>query len=204
MSLETQQHRNDGVARYGDIILARHGQPALSRKCWLSADQYRHWWGLYDEGGLKAGQATPDSIIDTARQAGIIYASTLRRAQETAAAVAQGKGIQTDAIFVEAPLPPPHWPDWFKLPPRFWGVVARLWWHAFDHHDGQETRREAETRAGRAADLLIHSASEGHDVLVLAHGYFNHMIGRALKARGWKLVHNQGFKYWSQRRYRRG
>ena len=25
--------------------------------------------------------------------------------------------------------------------------------------------------------------------------------GRALKADGWKLVQNQGFKYWSQRRY---
>jgi hypothetical protein len=38
-------------------------------------------------------------------------------------------------------------------------------------------------------------------VLVLAHGYFNHMVGRRLRADGWTLVHNQGFKYWSQRRF---
>ena len=38
-------------------------------------------------------------------------------------------------------------------------------------------------------------------MLVFAHGYFNHMVGRALKEDGWKLVQNQGFKYWSQRRY---
>ena len=44
-------------------------------------------------------------------------------------------------------------------------------------------------------------AAEGRDVLVFAHGYFNHMVGSRLKAGGWALVHNQGFKYWSQRRY---
>ncbi|MGK2255661.1 MAG: hypothetical protein ACI8Y6_000959, partial [Brevundimonas sp.] len=44
-------------------------------------------------------------------------------------------------------------------------------------------------------------AETGQDVLVFAHGYFNHMVGARLKADGWKLVHNQGFKYWSQRRY---
>ena len=27
------------------------------------------------------------------------------------------------------------------------------------------------------------------------------LVGRRLKADGWKLVHNQGYKYWSQRRY---
>jgi len=79
--------------------------------------------------------------------------------------------------------------------------VSRFWWHAFDHHGGQETRAQAEARADQAAQKLIARAENGQDVLVFAHGYFNHMVGRALKADGWKLVQNQGFKYWSQRRY---
>jgi tryptophan synthase beta chain len=66
---------------------------------------------------------------------------------------------------------------------------------------GQETRAQAEARADQAAQKLIARAENGQDVLVFAHGYFNHMVGRALKADGWKLVQNQGFKYWSQRRY---
>ncbi|WP_312820851.1 histidine phosphatase family protein [Brevundimonas sp.] len=198
MSLDTPH-----ITRLGDIVLARHGKPALSRKCWLTAQQYRDWWGRYDAGGLLEGQAVPPGIMQTAREAGTIYASTLRRAQETAAAVSQGQPVHTHAVFVEAPLPPPHWPDWFKMPPRLWGVVARLWWHVFNHHDGQESRLEAEARAGRAADMLIERALAGQDVLVLAHGYFNHMIGQQLKARGWKLVDDQGFKYWCQRRFRR-
>ena len=120
---------------------------------------------------------------------------------ETAQAVSAGREVMVDALFIEAPLPPPHFPAWIKLSPRYWGVISRIWWHAFNHHEGQETRAEAEVRADQAARILIARASEGQDVLVLAHGYFNHMVGQRLKAHGWRLAHNQGFKYWSQRRY---
>lgn len=189
--------------RRGAITLARHGEPMLSRKCWLTSDQYRAWWAKYEVLGLRAGQTPPAELVATAAGAGAIYSSTRPRAQETAAAVAAGKEVMADALFIEAPLPPPHFPAWFKLPPKYWGGISRFWWHAFNHHEGQETRREAEARAERAAQALIERAEGGDDVLVLAHGYFNHMVGKRLKRHGWKLVQNQGFKYWSQRRYQR-
>ena len=187
--------------RPGAIILTRHGEPALSRKCLITARQYGDWWAKYEIGGLLAGQTPPAELVATAQGAGAIYASTRQRAQETAAAVAAGREVMSDVMFIEAPLPPPPVPEWIKLSPKWWGVVSRFWWHAFDHHDGQETRAQAEARADQAARKLIERAESGQDVLVFAHGYFNHMVGRALKADGWKLVHNQGFKYWSQRRY---
>ncbi|WP_417232346.1 histidine phosphatase family protein [Brevundimonas sp.] len=188
-------------ARPGAIILARHGEPALSRKCMITATQYRDWWARYEDGGLLAGQTPPPALIAAAQGAGAIYASTRLRAQETAAAVADGREVMVDALFIEAPLPPPDFPDWFRLPPKYWGVVARFWWHVFNHHDGQETRLQAEARARQAAQALIDRAATGQDVLVFAHGYFNHMVGKRLKVAGWRLVQNQGFKYWSQRRY---
>lgn len=189
------------AARPGAIILARHGEPALSRKCLITARQYRDWWGQYEVGGLRAGQTPPAALVDAAAGAGAIYSSSRPRAQETARAVAAGREVMVDALFIEAPLPPPHLPDWIKLSPRWWGVVARFWWHLSDRHHQEETRAEAEVRAEQAAQALIARAAGGQDVLVLAHGYFNHMVGRRLKADGWRLVHNQGFKYWSQRRY---
>ena len=189
------------AVRPGAIILIRHGEPALSRKCLITARQYGDWWAKYEVGGLLAGQTPPAALIAAAEGAGAIYVSTRQRAQETAAAVAAGRETMTDALFIEAPLPPPPIPDWIKLSPKWWGVVSRFWWHAFNHHGGQETRAQAEVRAEQAARTLIVKAQGGKDVLVFAHGYFNHMVGRALKADGWKLVHNQGFKYWSQRRY---
>ena len=187
--------------RPGAIILARHGEPALSRKCLITATQYRDWWARYEDGGLLAGQTPPAALVIAAQGAGAIYASTRLRAQETAAAVADGREVMVDALFIEAPLPPPKLPEWFRLPPKYWGVVARFWWHVFNHHDGQETRLQAEARAKQAAQALIARAATGEDVLVFAHGYFNHMVGARLKVDGWRLVHNQGFKYWSQRRY---
>ena len=187
--------------RPGAITLTRHGEPALSRKCLITARQYGEWWAKYEIGGLLAGQTPPPELVAAAQGAGAIYASTRQRAQETAAAAAAGREVMADVMFIEAPLPPPPIPEWIKLSPKWWGVVSRFWWHAFDHHDGQETRAQAEARADQAARKLIARAESGQDVLVFAHGYFNHMVGRALKGEGWKLVHNQGFKYWSQRRY---
>ncbi|RZJ39751.1 MAG: histidine phosphatase family protein, partial [Brevundimonas sp.] len=35
------------AVRPGSITLARHGEPALSRKCMLTSDQYREWWARY-------------------------------------------------------------------------------------------------------------------------------------------------------------
>ncbi len=188
-------------AAFGAIILARHGEPALSRKCLITSDEYRDWWGRYEVGGLRAGQTPPQALLSAAEGAGAIYASSRRRAQETARAVARDREVLVDALFIEAPLPPPHFPSWIKLSPRYWGVISRFWWHVFNHHEGQETRAEAEVRADQAARILIARAGEGQDVLVLAHGYFNHMVGQRLKAHGWRLAHNQGFKYWSQRRF---
>ena len=189
------------AARPGTITLARHGEPALSRKVLISAREYGRWWADYEIGGLLAGQTPPADLMDTARGAGVIYSSTRPRAQQTAVAASAGRQIEIDALFIEAPLPPPRFPDWVRLSPKWWGVVSRFWWHTFNHHDGQETRQQAEARAKQAARLLIDRASEGHDVLVFAHGYFNHMVGRRLCADGWRLIHNQGFRYWSQRRY---
>ena len=190
--------------RTGAIILTRHGEPALSRKCRLSAREYGEWWGRYEVGGLRDGQTPPAALLAAAEGAGAIYASTRQRAQETASAVAAGREVMSDALFIEAPLPPPPFPDWIRLSPRTWGGVSRFWWHVFNHHGGQETRLEAEARARQAAAVLIRRAEGGQSVLVFAHGYFNHMVGRCLKAAGWRLVHDQGFKYWSQRRYEKG
>ena len=73
--------------RPGAITLARHGEPALSRKIRFNAPAYGDWWARYEEGGLLPGQTPPTSLLATARDAGTIIASTRRRSIETATAV---------------------------------------------------------------------------------------------------------------------
>jgi broad specificity phosphatase PhoE len=152
---------------------------------------------------LRLGQTPPGQLVVSVARCGAFIASTRLRSIESAQALAQGRDFAQDALFVEAPLPPPRWPSWIRMSPRTWGFFARFWWWFFNHHEGQETRREAEQRAGEAAAMLDDLAAGGEDVVVLAHGFFNFMVGRALRARGWRMTASEGYKYWSTRRFER-
>lgn len=192
-----------GAARPGGITLVRHGEPDISRKVRLSAAQYRDWWASYETKGLLAGQTPPPGLLDVARGAGTMVSSTRPRAIETAGAICCGKAYARDPLFVEAPLPPPRWPSWVRLSPKVWGFISRFWWWWFNHHEGEESRAQAETRADAAAAILIDFAGRGEDVVVVAHGFFNAMVGEALKRRGWRCTRDQGFNYWMARRFER-
>ncbi|HET6971893.1 MAG TPA: histidine phosphatase family protein, partial [Phenylobacterium sp.] len=50
--------------RHGAIILARHGEPALSRKVKLSAAGYREFWANYEVLGILPGQTPPQALRD--------------------------------------------------------------------------------------------------------------------------------------------
>lgn len=188
-------------ARPGAIVLTRHGEPALSRRCKLTSAEYRAWWARYEAGGLLEGQTPPNCLVEQAERSLIIH-SPRPRAIETARAVAGDGRLIEEPLFLEAPLPPPRFPDWFRVGPRAWGVISRIWWWAFNHHDpGEESRDQAKARARQAADLLEARAAEGRDVLVLAHGFFNGMVGMELTKRGWRCVKDEGFQYWCARRF---
>ena len=184
----------------GAIILARHGEPALTRKLLLSAAEYRAWWARYEEGGLAPGQAAPPELLAIAGGAATVATSTRRRAIESARLAAPDRAVKSEAVFVEAPLPPPPLPDWIRLSPRIWGFVTRFLWWFFNLHFTEESRAAAEARALRAADRLIELAGDG-DVLLIAHGFFNTMLVRAFKQRGWRYAENNGWKYWSTKRF---
>jgi broad specificity phosphatase PhoE len=191
------------VTRTGAIVLARHGEPALSRRVRLSADGYRRWWASYEEGGLLHGQTPPPELVETAARAGVVFSSIRKRSVETARAVTGGDAFHSDPVFVEAPLPPPACPKFVRLSPRAWGVIARTTWWFLNHHEGQESRRRATARARRAARRLAEAAETGQDVVLVAHGFFNAMIGRELKRLGWKRISTEGYRYWCAQRFER-
>ena len=188
---------------HGAIVLARHGEPALSRKVLLTAAEYREFWTQYEILGILPGQTPPDRLKRFVAEAGTLVSSTRLRAIESAKALVGDRAFEQHDILIEAPLPPPNFPRWLRMSPRYWGFLARVWWWYLNHHEGQETRTQAEIRADRAAALLIGLAAGGENVVVLAHGFFNHLIGRSLRKLGWKLVESEGYRYWSMRRFER-
>ncbi len=184
-------------------MLARHGEPALSRKVTLSARQYREFWAKYEVLGIVPGQTPPAQLLAFAERAGTLVSSTRLRSIESAQRLVGERQFDRHDVLIEAPLPPPPWPEWIKLSPKLWGFFARFWWWFFNHHEGQETRDAALQRAEDAADLLVGLAAGVEDVVVLAHGFFNYMVGRALRRRGWRQTLSEGYKYWSTRRFER-
>jgi broad specificity phosphatase PhoE len=156
---------------------------------------------------LSSEERSARDLVDgaaMAEQAGFMISSTRLRSIQTAQALSCGRAFAEDPLFVEAPLPPPNWPGWLKMSPRLWGFVSRVCWWFLDHHEGQETRAQAQERANEAARIVSELTDNGQDVLVVAHGFFNTMVGEALKKRGWRCTEDQGFRYWKARIFRRG
>lgn len=182
----------------GWIAIARHGEPALDRTQKIDWRAYQDWWRAYDAGGLKGGQAVPEELRRLGAEADVLFASPLRRAVETAAAVCPDRAPILDPVFVEAPLPPPPIPGLRR--PGAWGVWARsAWW--LGRAGGEESRSAAELRAEAAVARLAASALRGENVLLCAHGWFNRMLRPVLLRQGWTCVDDGGDAYWSHRRY---
>jgi broad specificity phosphatase PhoE len=182
----------------GAITLVRHGRPALDRTVRLDWRGYRDWWQAYDAGGLDAGQTPPEELIDETKRADLILASPLLRAVETAKAVADGREIVFDPVFIEAPLPPPEIGG--RRTPEAWGVWARVsWW--LGNSKEMESREACELRAEAGAATLAAHALRGRNVILFAHGWFNRMMRPVLKRHGYQCVRDGGDDYWSFRRY---
>lgn len=187
--------------RPGAITLARHGRPHADRTVRLPADGYREWWAHYDTVGLHPEDVTPPrDVVEAALSADVLLASGLPRSVATAHAVAPGRRIVIEPLFVEAPLPPPPLPRFLQFKPPTWGVLSRIvWWLGYSA--GEESRAAAAERAERAADLLVETARGGDHVMVFAHGWFNRMLRPALHRRGYECVQDGGDSYWSFRTY---
>ena len=106
-----------------------------------------------------------------------------------------------DPLFAEAPLASPPIP-FLRLNVPSWAVISRVLWHM-----GFAPRIEdwfaARRRAARAADLLVARARESGPVALVAHGYFNWMIGRVLKQRGFVRRGSHRARYWNTVTYER-
>ncbi len=132
-------------------------------------------------GGLRPDQEPPAHLLDFVVILRRLISSTRLRAIERPGG-GQGKAFTRDEVLIQWPLPPPRWPSWIKLSP-FWGFLARFHWWFFNHHQGEENRKQAEARADQAAAKLEAIAEGGQNVVVLAHGFFNVLIDRALRKR---------------------
>lgn len=183
----------------GPLIISRHGRPKLNRNegPTLTWQEYVSWWDAYEAGGLDEGQQPPEKLLKQVADANLVLSSERLRAKQTAAMAAPHMAAIPFDLFNEAPLPPPRWPVRFL--PRTWNFFARSAW-MMGHSLGGETNKEAWVRAGHAAAALHEHAKHGK-VYLAAHGWFNRMLRKELRKKGWRCVEDGGNAYWSFRKY---
>lgn len=177
------------------VILIRHGQPAIALSPRTSHGGFRDYIDAYEEAGLDPKSAAPEELRDLVKELTEVFTSGRPRALDSARALAPNAELIVDPLFVEAPLASPRIPL-LKMRVQKWAVVARLLWHA-GYHPEIEPYARARKRASDAANILMTRARRDGASALVAHGYFNFLIGRELKRRGFRKSGTHRAKYWN-------
>jgi broad specificity phosphatase PhoE len=177
------------------IFLIRHGQPHIPLSPRTGHAGFADYIGAYEEAGLSPTNLPPAELRDLARELDHVFTSDRPRSRQSAAALAAHAELIADPLFAEAPLASPTIPFLHMRVPK-WAVVSRVLWHA-GFHPGIENPRAARKRAAQAADILIARARQSGVTALVAHGYFNWMIGRQLRRRGFVRTGSHQARYWN-------
>jgi broad specificity phosphatase PhoE len=177
------------------IVLVRHGRPAIETNPRTCHEGFKDYIDAYEAAGLDPSSAPPEELQDLAREFEAVFTSGKKRSQDSAKALAPNAELIADPLFEEAPLASPKIPLLRMKVPK-WAVVARILWHA-GYHPEIENYRRAKNRASRAADILIEKARADGGAALVAHGYFNLMIGRELRRRGFRKSGSHRAKFWN-------
>jgi len=188
-------HKSHAIPKGARIILVRHGQPALPLRPRASHSEFRDYIDAYEQAGLDPESLPPQELSDLVKELDHVFTSDRPRARESAKALAPHMELQADPLFAEAPLASPRIPL-LRMRVAKWAVVARLLWHV-GYHPEIENYRKAKHRAGQAADILTNKVREGGNAVLVAHGYFNAMIGRQLRQRGFTRTGAHRVRYWN-------
>ena len=137
----------------------------------------------------------PQELRDLVAELDAVFTSDKKRANDSARLLASQAELIVNPLFAEAPLASPRIPLLRMKVPK-WAVVARILWYA-GHHPEIENYRQATRRAALAADLLMQRARQDSAAALVAHGYFNFLIGRELRRRGFRKSGTHRAKFWN-------
>ncbi|WP_181304181.1 histidine phosphatase family protein [Rufibacter sp. XAAS-G3-1] len=175
------------------IYLIRHARPIINQKGFFTKAQAQHYLQEYNvaevEQVIERSEHLPTDQIKR------VFCSTLPRAKATALLLF-GPDVELieDATFKEFEnriwgLPVG------KFPLKWWQVTSRVLWLLGLNQKDIESFKQAKARASQAAQHLIKEAEETGIAVLVAHGFLNEFIKRALKKKGWKVVLDGGRGY---------
>ncbi len=177
------------------IVLIRHGRPEIPVAPKTCHKGFRDYIGAYDEAGLDPQEVPPEELQELVADIAAVFTSDRKRAHESAKLLAPKAELVIDPLFMEAPLASPRIPLLRMRVPK-WAVVARVLWYA-GYHPEIENYAKAKRRAAQAAGILQQQAEAAGAVALVAHGYFNYLIGRELVRRGYRKTGAHRARFWN-------
>ncbi len=183
------------------ITLVRHGRPAIATAPRTSHREFRTYIDDYEDAGLDPASAPPEELQDLIGELDVVFTSGRKRAEQSARALAPNAELIVDPLFVESPLASPRIPL-LKMRVTKWAVISRLMWYA-GFSPKIEGYRKSKRRAAKAAEILIGRARKDGQTALVAHGYFNYLIGIELRRRGFKQTGSHKARYWNDVTYER-
>ncbi|QNF32643.1 histidine phosphatase family protein [Adhaeribacter swui] len=172
------------------IFLIRHQRPNVSKSGFFNQQQASQFLKNYDI-------CTIEQLVN--KPAGLpyehvtqVFCSTLPRAKQTAQAIFGNEvSLIADPVFNEFPrqiFPVPF----LKFPIKFWLYGARVLWLLGLNNQDLEPFHQARQRARKAAQKLAQQADKDGKVVLVAHGFLNFFVRRALRKMGWQVVRQDG------------
>jgi len=181
------------------IVLARHGPVAVSLRTRIAGHQFAEFIDELQASGIVSNVSPPTESSSLAQAAAILVTSDLLRSVQSAQLLAPGKCTIADSVFREA-----HVPATFRSSAVFrrstWIVIARVLWLC-RRWPGVESRIAARARAGDAARRLEQLVEQHRSVFLVGHGYFNQLIARELRDRGWGGPRHPSARNWGTSTY---
>lgn len=166
------------------ISLITHG-PVNIPSYFMSIKAFHLWLEQYKQAELASDRTCPTKTADIVRQAKRVVTSDATCTVQSAATLVSSLSFVQNNLFREISIPGqlPIVP-WLKLKPSAWMMLSRTLWLA-GYSDKAESYKQAEQRAQQAADLLIGYALCDYKIALIGHGFFNSMIAKELRKKGW-------------------
>jgi broad specificity phosphatase PhoE len=174
----------------------------MGRSRWIGHAAFARFIDDYQAAGLDRDNRPPAELFDLVSGARRVFSSDLERSSQSARLLLPNAEIVSTPLFTEAPLASPPVPG-IRLKAPAWAVMARVAWHG-GFKPGIESYGQAKQRARKAIDILVAEAEREGIAVLVAHGYFNAILGRVLKLKGWrKLQGAHRARFWNAVLYER-
>ncbi len=177
-----------------EIVLLRHGKPAIANDHQLSSLQYGDWITEYNQSGIDSRLPAPKPALILAAECDFVVCSHLPRSIESAQALDVGSIDVNEALFREFEMPFAN----IKTPgflPATWSVFYRLIWLA-GFSANAESFQQAKQRGLACVERLLEYTNKHQRLLFVGHGALLWFICKQLLSRGWSGPKHSPKSYW--------